>query len=72
MLFIYQILLVGALIGEAIILFNALHYVHQFETIVAKLGQEISVPMADIEASFGNIFDPFFFGASSSCKGNKK
>lgn len=72
MLFIYQILLIGALVGESIVVLNTLHYVHQFDTIVAKLGSGASVPMTDIEASFGNKFDPFFYGASSSCKGNEK
>ena len=72
MLLIFQLLLIGALIGESIIVLNALHYVHQFESMVNKLDQGERVSFLDIESSFQSKFDPFFYGASSSCSGDNK
>ena len=71
MLIIYQLLLIGALIGESIIVLNALHYVHQFESTVDNLDQGVRVSLLDIESSFQSKFDPFFYGASTSCSGKK-
>lgn len=70
MLGVYQTFLIGAFVGELIVLFTSLQYVHQFKDIISRYDQGINSPLLPVEDSIESMFDPFFFGASSSCSGN--
>jgi len=66
----YQLLLIGGLVGELLILQISLQYVHQFQNVIIQLNQNIDAPYVEIESTIQSKFNPFFYGASSGCKGN--